>query len=75
MMTGAEMREAMLKGIDRFQHVGTGRVFLMDPAQECLLREDDADEVLLIGFPENPSPRQRGRRWQWLAVKNLQIAT
>jgi hypothetical protein len=44
----------------------------MDPAQEELLRGPDAERVLLIGFPVNPSIRQRGRKWQWLSPKNLE---
>jgi hypothetical protein len=72
MMTAAEIRDAMLKGVDQFRHVRTGRVFSMDPAQEELLRGPDAERVLLIGFPVNPSIRQRGRKWQWLSPKNLE---
>ncbi len=74
-MTGAEIREAMLRGVSRFRHVRTGREFSLDPLQACLLEDADADAVLLIGYPVQQHPRKRGRKWQWLAPKNLEIAT
>lgn len=74
-MTGAEVREAMKRGIDRFRHARSGREFALDPAQATLLEGDDADEVLLIGFPIQQNPRKRGRKWSWLAPKNLEIAS
>lgn len=73
-MKAAEMKEAMKGGVDRYRHVKTGRVFALDPAQWRLLAEYDDDAVLLIGFPIKPSIRQRGRKWQWLAPKNLELA-
>lgn len=72
-MSPLEIKRAMQDGHDRFRVARSGRIYRLDPAQECLI-EDNEDDVLLIGFPEQASPRNRGRKWQWLAPKNLALA-
>lgn len=69
------MRAAMLEGKRLFRHKGSGRVFVLDPAQVNVLEDDDdGSDVLLIGHPAKAHPRQKGRKWQWLAPRNLELA-
>lgn len=77
-MTNQEVFEAMERGVDRFMVKRSKRIYLLDPAQRPVLRPFNTADVLLIGFPEVLSPMQKrrrsGRKWSWLAPKNLCLA-
>ncbi len=72
-MDVAEMKAALKAGHDRFK-ARSGRVYRLDPAQECVIHLTDKKSALLIGFPEKPHPRKRGRAWQWLSIEELEKA-
>lgn len=76
-MTNEEVFKAMEAGHDRFLSKGSGRIYRLDPAQRDVL-VPFTDDVLLVGFPETLSPRQQirrsGRKWVWLAPKNMDLA-
>lgn len=72
-MTPAALYDAMARGHDRFAHKKSGRVYLLDPAQRAVLKPFE-DRAMVVGFPEEPHPRQRGRRWQWLNPEALTLA-
>lgn len=71
-MTDEEVFNAMAEGKDRFQAV-SGRIYRLDPAQREVLKPFGSG-ALLMGYPEDTNPRKRGRKWAWLAPKNLSLA-
>ncbi len=72
-MTPMEMKAALKAGHDRFV-TRSGKVYSLDPAQECLIL-NEKDDPLLVGFPVKRHPRKRGgRNWYWLSIKGLEKA-
>lgn len=69
-MTEAEMFEALERGHDRFANKRNGRIYRIDPSQRDVLEYTGA---CLIAFPEQPHPRKRGRKWVFIAPRNLEL--